>query len=101
MGFQLSPGVNVSEIDLTNVVPGVSSSIGAFAGQFSWGPAAIRVLVDSENRLESIFGKPNNNNFTSFFTATNFLAYTNNLRVVRAIDNSNTFNSTSISDFID
>jgi phage tail sheath protein FI len=101
MGFQLSPGVNVSEIDLTNVVPGVSSSIGAFAGQFSWGPAAIRVLVDSENRLASIFGKPNNNNFTSFFTAANFLAYTNNLRVVRAIDNSNTFNSTSISDFID
>jgi phage tail sheath protein FI len=101
MGFQLSPGVNVSEIDLTNVVPGASSSIGAFAGQFSWGPAAIRVLVDSENRLASIFGKPNNNNFTSFFTAANFLAYTNNLRVVRAIDNSNTFNSTSISDFID
>ena len=100
MGFQLSPGVNVSEIDLTNVVPGVGSSIGAFAGQFSWGPAAIRVLVDSENRLASIFGKPNNNNFTSFFTAANFLAYTNNLRVVRAIDNSNTFNSTSISDFI-
>ena len=100
MGFQLSPGVNVSEIDLTNVVPGVSSSIGAFAGQFSWGPAAIRILVDSENKLASTFGKPNNNNFTSFFTAANFLAYTNNLRVVRAIDNANTFNSTSISDFI-
>ena len=100
MGFQLSPGVNVSEIDLTNVVPGVSSSIGAFAGQFSWGPAGIRTLVDSENRLVSTFGKPTNENFTSFFTAANFLAYTNNLRVVRAIDNSNTFNSTSVSEFI-
>ena len=100
MGFQLSPGVNVSEIDLTNVVPGVSSSIGAFAGQFSWGPAGIRTLVDSENRLVSTFGKPTNENFTSFFTAANFLAYTNNLRVVRAIDNSNTFNSTAVSEFI-
>jgi phage tail sheath protein FI len=100
MGFQLSPGVNVSEIDLTNVVPAVSSSIGAFAGQFSWGPAGIRALVDSENRLVSTFGKPTNENFTSFFTAANFLAYTNNLRVVRAIDNTKTFNSTTISEFI-
>lgn len=101
MGFQLSPGVNVSEIDLTNVVPGVSTSIGAFAGQFSWGPASIRTLVDSENRLASIFGKPTNDNYTSFFTAANFLAYTNNIRVVRAIDNTSTFNSTCISEFID
>ena len=101
MAFQLSPGVNVSEIDLTNVVPGVSSSIGAYAGQFSWGPAAIRTLIDSENKLAATFGKPNSTNFASFFTAANFLAYTNNIRIVRAIDNSNTFNSSSISDFID
>jgi hypothetical protein len=101
MGFQLSPGVNVSEIDLTNVVPGVGSSVGAFAGQFSWGPAGIRTLVDSENRLAANFGKPNNTNYTSFFSAANFLAYTNNLRLVRAIDNANTFNATAISDFID
>jgi hypothetical protein len=101
MGFQLSPGVNVSEIDLTNVVPGVGSSVGAFAGQFSWGPAGIRTLVDSENRLAANFGKPNNTNYTSFFSAANFLAYTNNLRLVRAIDNSNTFNATAISQFID
>jgi hypothetical protein len=101
MAFQLSPGVNVSEIDLTNVVPGVGSSIGAFAGQFSWGPAGIRTLVDSENRLAADFGKPNNINYTSFFSAANFLAYTNNLRLVRAIDNGNTFNATAISDNID
>lgn len=100
MGFQLSPGVNVSEIDLTNVVPAVSSSIGAFAGQFSWGPAGIRTLVDSENRLVSTFGKPTNENYTSFFTAANFLAYTNNLRVVRAINNTSTFNATAISESI-
>jgi len=103
MGFQLSPGVNVSEIDLTNVVPGVSSSVGAFAGQFSWGPANIRTLVDSENKLVSIFGKPNNdsNTYTSFFSAANFLAYTNNIRVVRAINDTTTFNATSISELID
>ena len=38
MAFQVSPGVQVREIDVTNVVPAVSSSIGAFAGEFSWGP---------------------------------------------------------------
>lgn len=94
MAFQLSPGVNVSEIDLTNVVPGVGSSIGAFAGQFSWGPAKERILVDSENLLAAKFGKPTDTNFTSFFSVANFLAYTNNIRVVRAT-NSNTFNASS------
>ena len=89
MAFQLSPGVNVSEIDLTNVVPGVSSSIGAFAGQFSWGPANKRILVDSENTLVKVFGKPTDTNFTDFFSVANFLAYTNNIKVVRAIDNAN------------
>ena len=101
MAFQLSPGVNVSEIDLTNVVPAVSSSIGAFAGQFAWGPANKAILVDSENALVARFGKPTNSNFTHFFSAANFLAYTNNLRVVRAIDAATTVNATSIAEFID
>ena len=48
MGFQLSPGVNVSEIDLTTVVPSVLTTSGAFAGYFRWGPIDKVVLVDSE-----------------------------------------------------
>ena len=96
MAFQLSPGVNVTEIDLTNVVPTVGTSIGAFCGHFNWGPANQRLLIDSENVLVSKLGKPDNtpSNFCSFFTAANFLAYTNNLRVVRAV-NSNTLNATA------
>ena len=38
MAFQVSPGVQVKEIDLSNVVPAVSSTRGAFAGLFQWGP---------------------------------------------------------------
>ena len=34
MPFQVSPGVLVKEVDLTNVVPAVSTSIGAIAGAF-------------------------------------------------------------------
>lgn len=94
MAFQISPGVNVSEIDLTTVVPSVLTTAGAFAGNFGWGPANVPVLVDSEITLVNRFLAPDNFNYTSFFTAANFLAYGNNLQIVRAI-NANAYNATS------
>ena len=84
MPFQLSPGVAVVEKDFTSIVPAVSSSIGAFAGVFPWGPVLEPVTVASENELVRRFGKPTDSNFQSFFTAANFLSYTNNLLLVRA-----------------
>jgi hypothetical protein len=84
MPFQLSPGVAVVEKDFTSIVPAVSSSIGAFAGAFQWGPVMEPVTISSENELVRRFGKPNDSNFQSFFTAANFLSYTNNLLLVRA-----------------
>ena len=92
MAFQISPGVNVSEIDLTTVIPSVQTTAGAFAGGFVWGPANLRTSVDSEITLVNKFGKPDNNTATSFFTAASFLAYGNNLTVVRAIG-ANGFNA--------
>jgi phage tail sheath protein FI len=89
MPFQVSPGVNVSEIDLTTVVPAVSTTEGAIAGNFKWGPVNERVLVDSEDRLVNIFNKPNANTATDFFTAANFLAYGNQLYVVRGVQGAN------------
>ena len=85
MAFQLSPGVNVSEVDLTNTVPSVSTTAGAFAGQFTWGPANKLSQVTNEASLVNVFGKPNSNTAVSFFSAANFLAYGNNLYVVRAV----------------
>jgi phage tail sheath protein FI len=87
MAFQVSPGVNVSEIDLTTVVPAVSSTEGAIAGVFRWGPVEERVLVSSENELVARFGKPTSDNFETFFAAANFLSYGNKLYVSRAGDN--------------
>jgi hypothetical protein len=84
MPFQVSPGVNVSEIDLTTVVPAVSTTEGAIAGVFRWGPVGKRVLVDSEAILALRFGKPTNHNPETFFSAANFLAYGNKLYVSRA-----------------
>lgn len=88
MPFQVSPGVNVSEIDLTTIVPAVSSTEGAFAGVFKWGPIEDRILISNEDELATTFGKPNANNFETFFTAANFLAYGNQLYVSRAASNS-------------
>jgi hypothetical protein len=85
MGFQVSPGVNVSEIDLTTVVPAVSTTEGAIAGVFNWGPAEQRVLVDSETSLVARFGEPTSDNAETFFTAANFLSYGNKLYVVRTV----------------
>ena len=88
MAVQLSPGVNVSEIDLTTIVPSVATSIGAIAGLFRWGPVGERVLIDTEDRLVARFGKPTNHNAETFFSAANFLSYTNALYVSRAANTS-------------
>jgi len=93
MPFQVSPGVNVSEIDLTTVVPAVSTTEGAIAGVFRWGPVDKRVLVDSEANLVARFGKPTNHNAETFFTASNFLSYGNKLFVVRT---ANTTDATGV-----
>lgn len=83
-GQQLSPGVNISEIDLTTVVPQVSTTVGGFAGAFRWGPIEQRTLITSENDLVGVFGRPTNLNPETWFTAANFLSYSNALYVVRA-----------------
>ena len=84
MGFLVSPGVQVREIDLTNVVPAVSTSIAAIAGPFEKGPVSSVTAISSEDELVEVFGKPQGDNFEFFFTAANFLQYGDALRVVRA-----------------
>lgn len=87
MAFQISPGVNVSEVDATTVVPSVQQTAGAFAGTFQWGPADKVRQIDSELTLVSTFGKPDAASATDFFTAANFLSYGNNLNIVRSVGN--------------
>ena len=84
MAFQVSPGVQVKEIDATSVVPAVSTSIGGFAGSFNWGPVEQVVSVGSEKELLSTFGTPDDNTALYFLTASAFLKYGNALKVVRA-----------------
>jgi len=84
MAFLVSPGVQVKEIDLTNVIPAVSTSIGGFAGAFNWGPVEEIRTLGSEKELAAVFGTPDNQTAVYFLTAASFLTYGNALKVVRA-----------------
>lgn len=83
MSTFLSPEVRIRETDLTITTPGVAISTGAFVGEFSWGPVNDVTQISNESVLVSRFGKPTNSNFSSFFSASNFLGYSNNLMLVR------------------
>lgn len=100
MPFQVSPGVNVSEIDLTTVVPAVSTTQGAIAGHFRWGPVDQIQLIDSEDTLVNTYNKPNSNTASDFFTAANFLAYGNALNVNRVVSGANNATSGTVGAFI-
>lgn len=87
----LSPGIQVNEVDLTTIVPGTSVSVGAYVGEFNWGPCDEPMLINDENQLLAMFGTPtveSSDSFvaTSFFSCANFLSYTNSLYVVRSIN---------------
>lgn len=95
MPFQLSPGVNVSEIDLTTIVPSVGTTEGAYAGRFAWGPINKIVTISNEIELVSTFGKPDSNTYLDYFTCANFLSYARNLKVIRSANTALAKNATS------
>ena len=100
MAFQLSPGVDVKEIDLTAIIPAVSTTKAGFAGLFNWGPVEQRITVTSENNLVDRFSTPDNTNYPHWFTAANYLGYSNNLQVVRVVNQDTALNSSSNGGFL-
>ena len=102
MAFQVSPGVQVSEIDLTNVVPAVSSTTGAFAGHFQWGPVGEVITVSDSKGLVDNFYQPANSDAGAedFYSAESFLKYGSSLRVVRIntsqLNNANSSSGTAL-----
>jgi phage tail sheath protein FI len=96
MSFGVSAGVVIQEVDLTTVVPTVSTTVGAIGGVTSWGPVEDRTLVGSQDEFALRFGKPNDDNYETFFSAANFLDYGNQLWFSRAAS-SNTYNALAVS----
>jgi hypothetical protein len=95
MAFQISPGVNVSEKDLTTIVPSVATTSAGMAGLFEWGPVDQPVLISSVQELGALYGMPSDANYEWWFTAYNFLGYGNNLKIVRHVDKDTAKNSTA------
>jgi hypothetical protein len=83
----ISPGIETREIDLSTVVPAVTSLEGAIAGVFRWGPVMEPIKISSETNLVRRFGAPKTGyNVETFFTAADFLAYSDAIYVVRVTD---------------
>lgn len=91
MPFQLSPGVSVTEKDISLIVPAVATTGAAIVAPFVWGPGEDVTLISNEKELAITFGEPfkvMDNAWAAkfWFCASNFLAYGNNLKVVRHIN---------------
>lgn len=85
MAFQVSPGIYSAEYDYTTRATSAITAAGAIAGVFNNGPVDVPTLITSEKELVSIFGKPSNANYETWFTAADFLAYSNALWVTRVV----------------
>lgn len=87
--FSESPAVRIREIDLSGIVPAVTSSTGAFVGDFGWGPVNTPVLVGNESELASTFGTPlSGSNAADFLSVAQFLKYSSSAFVVRVANGS-------------
>lgn len=81
---QASPHVQLKEIDLSGTVPAVTSTTGAFVGDFAWGPSNEPVLVGDESELVSKFGSPKDGSDSKDFLAVaQFLKYSGSAFVTR------------------
>src|SRR5687768_8325933 len=96
MAFQVSPGVQVREFDLTTVVPAVDVTVGAYAGVFRWGPVGERVLVDSEATLAKRFGTPTSFNAEGWLSVASFLGYSGAAQIVRAANTDATLGASAV-----
>lgn len=95
MAQYLAAGVYVNEIDLSNYIPSVSTSVGAIVGEFDWGPIYTVMTITDPDSLDANFGKPNSVNYEDWFTAYNFLNYSTTAKVVRAVNRATAKNATA------
>lgn len=82
----VSPGVKVREVDLTvGRIDALSDQTGAICGPFSQGPVLEPILIENEQELLNIFGKPisSDRQYEYWYSASNYLQYGGVLRVAR------------------
>ena len=81
----LSPGIAIREFDVTGVAPGVETSLAGFVGAFKWGPVDETVRIQNEAELSGTFGTPDVERAVDYFSCNQFLRYSGNLIINRAI----------------
>jgi len=69
---QSSPGVVFQERDLTTITTLSTANVGLLAAPFADGPVEQIVEIANERELSNVFGKPNENNYEYWFTASQF-----------------------------
>ena len=95
MAEMLSPGVFVTEIDASQIVPTVSNSVAVFSGNFHQGPVNKYQIITSVDELITFYGKPSNFNFNDWYQAYSFLQYSNKLLISRAANTAGTHTAIS------
>lgn len=84
----LSPGIEVREFDLTRVPTGERRRpIGAIVGVFAQGPIGEPTMIKNEKHLSDVFGTPDGGNDETYFTAAQYLGYSDRMYVVRVANN--------------
>lgn len=81
-----APGVYVTEIDASEIVPSTTNSVAVYAGNFSKGQAGVYSRLTSVDDLIQLYGKPTNDNYNDWYQAYNFLQYASNLLLSRAVN---------------
>ena len=83
----VSPGVKIREVDLTiGRIDLANDQVAAFVGPFEKGPVNLPVLIQTEQQLIDVFGKPRTEDDQNkyWLTASNYLSYGGVLQLVRA-----------------
>jgi hypothetical protein len=90
-----SPGVSIKEIDLTPVVNVSDQNVGAVVIAAETGPVDTVTFVSSERELVETFGRPNDNNYESWFAASTIIEYGGIAAVIRPSSSNIVLNSAS------
>jgi len=91
---QLSPGVVIREIDNSTVTTVSNPAYGAVVGAFERGPVNEIRVINTEEQLKQVFGKPNDSNYETWFAAAQYILYGGSMKVIRT-DGTDLLNATS------
>ena len=80
---QLSPGVVIREIDNSTLTTSSNPAFAVVVGEFERGPINEIRVINTEEQFKTLFGKPNNSNYETWFAAVQYILYGGSLKVVR------------------